>query len=256
MMSQSDTHIAKITAITIGGNRVMNRRSLWFNAIRLVVFQTLWLWFVILAIAASRLDDAVWQSLSPLLMGVGVVLLVSQIGSVLSYPEWPVNRLVCHRLKRSISSRADRPCWTNRSDTRVVELLPRENWQHSSLETADDLMLLHIDKDGVQLEGDIDRYVLTSESILDVQLEEIRPAGWAAPLQLVVIIARTDQGLVELPIAYRDFAFRNLRPSRRREQTIALLDRIAQVAASGLSCPPTRSPSVSDVASDNPYALI
>jgi hypothetical protein len=257
MISQSDTHLAKITPITTGGNRVMNRRALWCNAARLVAYQTLWVWFVVFAIATSRSYDAVWPSLSPVLLSVGFALLVSQIGSVLSYPEWPVNGWICRRLRRSISKRVDRPGWTSDSGTRVVELLPRENWQHSSLETATDLMLLHIDEEGVQMEGDVDRYVLTSESILDVQMEEIRPAGWAAPLHLVVIIARTDRGLVELPIAYRDFALGNLRPSRRREQTIALLDRIHQSAASGMNYPPTRSSStgVSRLASENPYAL-
>ena len=151
------------------------------------------------------------------------------------YPEWPINQLLCSRLRSAISRRPNRPNWVMDPEHRVVELVPRVNWSGSqwALETATDLLLLRIDSCGVQMEGDRDRYVLPHQSIMGAELHTIRPPGWFTDVHMVAIYARTESGPIEIPISYRDHRLGRLRCSRRRAEAIDLVDKINQVATGG-----------------------
>ncbi|QDT12478.1 hypothetical protein [Planctomycetes bacterium K23_9] len=258
-MSRSiNSSLARIWPVHPGdANRVMNGFSLAINSIKLVVFQTLWVWFIVFAIAASFLQRSVVGALPTIACGTGLGLLALQFCLLCVYPEWPINRSLCRKLRRSVFARIDRPSWTKDSTGRVVELVPREKWRGSHFETATDLMVLHLHCDGLAMEGDRDHYDLPSDSILDAQIEEIRPAGWLAPLPMIVITARTQKGVVELPIAFRDHGLGDLRPSRRRDQAIALVDQINAVASGAVFSSDYQTPRVDrwHAQPDNPYAI-
>ena len=233
-MASHPAHLATITPINSGeAGRIMNLPSLLLhNALLLMVLCG---WVALIptgALLSVRVPFSGWVVLAWIVATTVVIFI---------YPEWPVNRLFCARLRRAIVRRNDRPKWVTDPEHRVVELVPRENWAGSqwALETASDLLLLRIDSTGVQLEGDRDRYALPHASIIHAELQTTRPSGWFTDVHMVVICARTDAGPVELPISYRDHGLGSLRCSRRRDEAIDLVDKINQVATGGFYQPVT-----------------
>ena len=151
---------------------------------------------------------------------------------LISYPEWPTNRGLQWRLRRAIMRRPDTVVAAS-EEVRMVEWVPRENWNATRLETASDVMLICVDRDGLRMEGDRARYEFPPESIIDVSVESIRPAGCFHQLHFAVVIARTEDGPKEFPIAYRDHGLNSLASSIRRQHTVELCHSIASIAKGG-----------------------
>lgn len=158
-----------------------------------------------------------------------------QIAWAGTYPEWPLNRLLTWRLRRSCLSRStcllnpgQRESWIR--SARMVEWVPQEHWNTTRLDTARDVMLIEVTESGVIMEGDKARYYLPPDSILDSQFVSIRPTGCFHRLHFVILTVRTADGPIEFPIAYRDYGFGNLSSRRRREQTEQLCRQIGEIA--------------------------
>ncbi len=244
MQLAARSHLATITPIESGqARRVMNLPSLLMHNAAFVALQTGWLLLGIFSWALIRMPGGTERAVGVLGFWLAMMWLGCQFVIVFVYPEWPMNRLLSSRLRRSVSDRNDRPVWANDLDNRVVELVPRERWNQLLLDTATDLMLIRVDSLGVQMEGDCHRYDLPCESIIGVELHSIRPSGWFTDTHMVVIYARTGDGPVELPISYRDHQWGCLRNSRRREQALSLVDEINRIATGG-SFGPLTAPSI------------
>lgn len=185
-----------------------------------------------------------WQSV-PLLLGAGLlVVFLAQILWAGSYPEWPVNQSLVWRLRRTCRRR-------NRAGSgpgewietaRMVELVPRDNWRQTRLDTAEDVMLIRVTDHGVMMEGDRFRYFFPPASILDAHVESLRPGGCFHRLHFAILTARTEHGPQEFPLAFRDHGWSELRSSRRYRATHQLCERILSIATG------------SDMSLTNPYA--
>ena len=256
VLSDPDQHLARITPIdSAQSRRVMNRWSLGINAAKLIAFQTLWIWFAAVGLFCfhshvelmARFGFFAWQ--------VAVVMMIFQFCMVFVYPEWPINIALCDKLRDSVASRTG-PLVADEFD-RVVELVPRDRWFRNAFETATDLLAMRVDENGVWLEGDVDRYELPADSILSAEFQAIRPPGWFTSTNMVIITAKTATGAVELPIAYRDHQFGNLRNSRRRRRAMRLVDKINQIAKGGhyqMVAPPSSHVIARAANTSNPYA--
>ncbi|MCA9140481.1 MAG: hypothetical protein KDB00_27105 [Planctomycetales bacterium] len=178
------------------------------------------------------------------LVGSGKVLLLSavaipvafaaQVSWAGTYPEWPMNQLLVWRLRRSCRRRMcgrSQQSWID--SARMVEWVPRENWSATKLDTARDVMLIDVSESGVRMEGDFATYTLPCASIIDVEVESIRPKGCFHCLHFVVITVRTEDGPTEFPLAYRDHQLGRLRSTHRMNQTQSLCQQIRNIATGG-----------------------
>lgn len=178
-------------------------------------FPQLWMYAAIVAGVATSL----------LLLGYWLV----------SYPEWPANQHLRRRLVRAVLRREHdvvgfrQPAGTQR----MVEWVPREDWTATTLETASDVMLIQVDRSGIKMEGDRQRYIFPGACIIDVCVESIRPSGSFHQLHYVVLLARTESGPIEFPIAYRDHGWRSLSSKNRYEEAMELCQQIAAIATGG-----------------------
>ncbi|QDV88727.1 hypothetical protein TBK1r_77620 [Stieleria magnilauensis] len=181
------------------------------------------------------------------------LIVVAQVSWAGTYPEWPMNQLLVRRLRRSCRSRTrtrgaggqhsqvpaeqvpveqgGRLNWIETA--RLVEWVPRENWNATKLDTAEDVMLIHVDGWGVVMEGDFSRYRFPAASIIDVHVESVRPTGCFHRLHFVVVTVRTEDGPLEFALAYRDHRLGGLRSRHRRRQTEELCGEIRRIATGG-----------------------
>ena len=120
------------------------------------------------------------------------VIFATQIAWAGTYPEWPMNQWLVWRLRRSCRTRAtsdhpkdDELDWIE--SARMVEWVPREHWNATKLDTAADVMLIDVGDGGVTLEGDFASYRFPPASIIDVDVESIRPTGCFHRLHFVVL---------------------------------------------------------------------
>ncbi|QEF96085.1 hypothetical protein Mal15_01110 [Stieleria maiorica] len=166
------------------------------------------------------------------------LIIVAQISWAGTYPEWPMNQWLVRRLRRSLRRRrADQEAGAGQLDwiqtARLVEWVPRENWNATMLDTAEDVMLIRVDAFGVAMEGDYSRYRFPPASIIDVGVESVRPAGCFHRLHFVVVTVRTAEGPLEFALAYRDHRLGGLRSRSRWRQTQQLCDDIRSIATGG-----------------------
>ena len=258
-MTNQPHHYASVTAIDPNeAGRIMSRLALLRHTVMMFLLQTIWLWCLLPSMYLIK--DRYPFSMNLLgYIGIAAALsfLVAQIAAVMTYPEWPMNIRMCSRLRHAVQSRSDRSSQYNWSDDslRVVELVLRERWNSMALDTATDLLLIHIGSQGVMMEGDCNRYWLPAESIVDVNVESIKPTGWYAQTHMVVIVARTNDGPIELPISYRDHGLGELRNSRRKLHAFELAQRINAIAKGiRLTGPTVPAPKFAKTRSSNPYA--
>nr|WP_143547706.1 hypothetical protein [Rhodopirellula sp. SM50] len=201
---------------------------------------------------------SLWVGSGRALLASAVVIpliVVAQISWAGTYPEWPMNQLLVRRLRRSCRSRSrtrtngaggqhphvpvaqapvDQGARSHWIETaRLVEWVPRENWNATKLDTAEDVMLIHVDDWGVVMEGDFSRYRFPAASIIDVHVESVRPTGCFHRLHFVVLTVRTEDGPLEFALAYRDHRLGGLRSRHRRRQTEALCGEIRRIATGG-----------------------
>ena len=199
---------------------------------------------------------SLWVGSGRALLASAVVLpliVVAQVSWAGTYPEWPMNQLLVRRLRRSCRSRlrgmpaggqhpqgpveqgpveqGPEPNWIETA--RLVEWVPRENWNATKLDTAEDVMLIHVDRWGVAMEGDFSRYRFPAASIIDVGVESVRPTGCFHRLHFVVLTVRTADGPLEFSLAYRDHRLGGLRSRHRRRQTEELCGEIRCIATGG-----------------------
>ena len=253
-MPDSSSLLAQITAVDERqAGRVLGVTRLLTHSTMMVLLQAGWTFLMLLGLLVGRNDEAIGISLVVL----AFVWMTTQFVFVFAYPEWPMNRLLCLRLRRSVAGR-DRPLvlpWDRNS--RVVELVPRERWRKLSLETATDVMLIRVDQSGVWMTGDLFEYALPRESILSAELHSIRPPGWFTSTHMVILHVRTSQGPIELPISYRDHSLGSLISRKRRVAALDLVQRINHIARGCYYQPPT-APETEVVASanhfENPFA--
>ncbi|MEO1616817.1 MAG: hypothetical protein AAFV88_13245, partial [Planctomycetota bacterium] len=136
--------------------------------------------------------------------------------------EWPLNRSLDRRLRRAWRRRL-LAGWQGRKpnvdSSRMVEYVPRELWTATQLDTAEDVGLLEIDSDSVTFFGEHSVYHFPAASLIDAQLESVRPKGCFHQLHFIVITARTETGPTEFPIALRDYSFGQLASPKRRADT-------------------------------------
>lgn len=221
-------------------------------SISIFVFSSGWCWMSLGGLYLS-IDSPFSTSLGTGVMLISLAWLASVIILALTYPEWPHNDELCKRLRQTLQRRD--PAQRDEFFSRVVELVPRERWNRVRLETATDLMTIEVDQRGVRMKGDRFDYELPRESILGTEVESVTPSGWLCRSHMVVLIVRTCDGTVELPVAYRDFAFGSLRSSRRKSQSVELASLIARIAAG--ECNDLSHPAAAEDAiafSENPYA--
>jgi len=162
-----------------------------------------------------------------------VVVLVAQIAWAGTYPEWPTNQLLLRRLRNQCRLRRNRSRRDWIEAARMVEWVPRDNWSATKLDTAEDVMLIRVGDDGVEMEGDRSHYLFPPASIIDVEVESIRPVGCFHWLHYVVLTVRTEGGPMEFPLSYRDHKLGRLRSSHRQRQTHQLRQAICGVATGG-----------------------
>ncbi|QDV47369.1 hypothetical protein Enr13x_72780 [Stieleria neptunia] len=182
---------------------------------------------------------SLWIGSGRALLASAVVLplvVVAQVSWAGTYPEWPMNQWLVRRLRRSCRSRSRgtderRLHWIETA--RLVEWVPRENWNATKLDTAEDVMLIHVDGRGVEMEGDFSRYRFPAASIIDVHVESVRPTGCFHRLHFVVLTARTEEGPLEFSLAYRDHRLGGLRSRHRQRQTEELCGEIRRIATGG-----------------------
>ena len=161
------------------------------------------------------------------------VILAAQVSWAGTYPEWPMNQLLVWRLRRCCRRRMPGRQFNWVDTARMVEWVPRENWSATKLDTAKDVMLIEINDSGIQMEGDFSSYVFPRASMIDVEVESIRPTGCFHQLHFVVITVRTEAGPMEFPLAYRDHRLGRLRSRHRLHQTRALCQQIRSIATGG-----------------------
>lgn len=166
------------------------------------------------------------------------VVFAAQVSWAGTYPEWPMNQLLVWRLRRRCRRRMreqphNEPPAEWIETARMVEWVPRENWSATKLDTAQDVMLIDVNEAGIRMEGDFASYWFSAASIIDVEVESIRPKGCFHSLHFVVITARTETGPMEFPLAYRDHRLGRLRSQHRQHQTRALCDQIRSIACGG-----------------------
>ena len=157
----------------------------------------------------------------------------AQVSWAGTYPEWPMNRWLTWRLRRSCRNRlGDRHVnWID--SARMVEWVPRDNWGATKLDTAKDVMLIQVDETGVRMEGDFARYHFPPGSIIDVEVDSVRPTGCFHRLHFMVLTVRSIDGPIEFPLAFRDFRLGSLRSRQRLSQTDALCRSIRGIATGG-----------------------
>jgi hypothetical protein len=238
-MLESPNHLAQIKPVDRRySQNLLGLANVSFSALVLTAFQAGW----VLAMFAGLMMLGVngWVAVGMLLIALAWLCL--QFALVFMYPEWPLNRLLAARLARGIAARPDPLVAPSADGVRVVELVPRSRWQKLALETATDLMLLRVDSRGVWMTGDRSEYSLPRDSILGAELHAVTPSGWFTATHMVILYVRTEDGPVELPVAYRDHGFGSLRSSRRRAQASELLGRILQIANGHRFQPPTEPP--------------
>jgi len=107
------------------------------------------------------------------LLALGLLLIPAK-----TFPEWPFNRLLCGRLLREISRRRKSIVSPNDPEARILDLIPKANWQAVKLETAVDIMLVRVTRGEVLMEGDRKRYQIPAHSIVRCYVETMRPTGW------------------------------------------------------------------------------
>ncbi len=247
----SPQHLAKITPIDPRRSmRVLSTLSLLGHSLLLVAFQVAW----ILPILAGMMLTNHGR-----LIGLAVILLsplwlCMQVALVFLYPEWPLNLLLCWRLRQSIRLRDDPIVSPWNESFRVVELVPQERQRRMALDTATDLMLIRIDDQGVWMTGDESEYELPRESILSAEVQSVRPAGWFTATHMVVVYVRTADGPIELPISYRDHSLGSLRSSARRVDAQELAEQINAIAVGQHYLPPLETANHRPQPSSNPYA--
>ncbi|MCG8650918.1 MAG: hypothetical protein MI861_13855 [Pirellulales bacterium] len=256
-MAISDTstsHLADITPVdSRRSNRLLCVSNLVLHSLLMILFQSGWVPLMLLGWGVF--GDSMWIRLA--LLVVCLSWLSVQLLLVFVYPEWPLNQLLCWRLRQSIQFHANPLVSPGVENLRVVELVPRERWRKLALDTATDLMLMRIDERGVWMTGDRREYSLPSESILGAELHSLKPSGWFTPAHMVILVVRTADGPLELPISYRDHGLGSLRSSRRRRQALDLAQRIMRIAK-GCQYQPPLSPKLDTLVqgsrkSDNPY---
>lgn len=233
----------------------MNKWTLGINSAKLIGFQTLWIWFALIGVFWFYSPIELTARIGFFAGQAAIVLLGLQFCLVFVYPEWPVNQSLCDKLRDSIAGR-DANRVADEFD-RVVELVPRERWHEGAFETATDLLAIRVNENGIWMEGDVDRYELPAESILGAEFQSIRPPGWYTSSHMVVITAKTATGAIELPIAFRDHQFGELRNSRRRQTAMRLVDKINRIALGGhyqLVANPNRQVIARSANTNNPYA--
>ncbi len=211
-MPDPPTHIAQIRPVgrRQSGN-LLSLASLLVSSALLIAFQAGW----VLAMFAGLLMLSINATAAAVLLLISLAWLCLQFALVFMYPEWPLNRLLTHRLCRSVETRLNPLVSPAEEGVRVVELVPRPRWQKLALETAIDLMLIRVDDQGVWMTGDRCEYSLGRDSILGAELHSVTPSGWFTATHMVIVYVRTDEGQIELPLAYRDHGFGSLRSSRR-----------------------------------------
>jgi hypothetical protein len=211
---------------------------LLFSSALLIALQAGW----VLAMFAGLLMLSINAVLATLMLMIALAWLCLQFALVFMYPEWPLNRLLSLRLRHSVEARPSPLVSPSDEGARVVELVPRSRWQKLALETATDLMLIRVDERGVWMSGDRCEYALPRDSILGAELHGVTPSGWFTATHMVIVYVRTEEGQIELPLAYRDHGFGSLRSSRRRAQAAELSSRILQIANGHRYQPPIEPP--------------
>ncbi|MEM6469260.1 MAG: hypothetical protein AAF802_06795 [Planctomycetota bacterium] len=191
-----------------------------------------------------------------------------QIRWATCYPEWPMNRWLVCRLRAAWRTRLDADVMhSNRLDVengRVAEHVPRDRWAATRLDTAADVMLVSLHRDGITLFGEHAIYEFPSASLIDIHVETVRPKGCFHELHFIVITARTEQGPDEIPIALRDYQFGALRSANRQKQTVEMAAAMSSKITIGSFTDPTKERNEFDQAphqvdqkrtrSLNPYA--
>ena len=253
MISPPD-HLARISPVDRSQSaRILGLPSLLLSAIALTVFQAGWVLLMFTGLLMINVSGA----FAVVLLLFSLSWLCLQFALVFLYPEWPLNRVLSHRLLQSLAKRDAPLVPPGDSATRVVELVPRSRWSKLALESATDLMLIRIDAEGVWMSGDRREYYLPRNSILGAELQSIKPSGWFTHSHMVIVFARSEEGQIELPLAYRDHPLGSLRSSRRRSEAIELADRINAIARGNFYHPPIepdRKPRLeSNRWSENPF---
>lgn len=234
-MTEHSDHIASIKPVdpSQSGN-VLGVLGLLVMAVGLVAFQAGWVLMMFVGLMAIQVSGL----LAFALLSFSAAWLVLQFVLVFMYPEWPLNRVLAARLRESVKLRDLPLVPADQRGSRVVELVPRDRWRRLALETATDLMLIHVDQFGVWMTGDRHEYSLPADSILAAELESIKPSGWFTQTHMVVLYVRTGDGPIELPIAYRDHDLGGLSSNRRRGEAMELLERIQRIARGSYYEPP------------------
>jgi hypothetical protein len=241
-LSGPPSHLARITAIDLSDDTaavfaggVFGFRGLFMHSTLLLLFQAGWTFLMLLGSILGSHDAAVGTTLVVL----AAAWMTTQFMLVATYPEWPLNRLLCRRLRQAVAKRRNPVVRADERDVRVVELVPRERWRKLSMENATDLMLMRIDPTGVWMTGDGFEYALPCEAILSAELHSLRPPGCFAMTHIVVLYVRTAQGPLELPLSYRDHSLGSLTSRKRRAAAMQMAERINNMAKGYYYQPPT-----------------
>jgi hypothetical protein len=233
-------HLARITRVTAtenGGQAVLSLGwKLFLNASLLLMP------VIMLGLSMPIFGIGVlWGSGPTVLFAAAslVVALATQFTWAGTYPEWPMNRLLVRRLRQACRSRE--ASWSPASgrrrrwieSARMVEWVPRDNWGAMRLDTAEDVMFIRVDDHGVEMEGDLSFYHFPPASIIDVEVQSIRPAGCFHTLHFVILTLRSADGPIEFPLSYRDHTLGRMRSSQRLRQTHELAQAIRSVSTGG-----------------------
>ena len=238
-MPDSPNHLAQITPVGRGqSGNILGLASLLLSSALLIALQAGW----VLAMFTGLLMLSINTVAATIILLIALGWLCLQFALVFMYPEWPLNRLLSLRIYRSVGARPNPLVSPAADDVRVVELVPRARWHKLALETATDLMLIRVDKEGVWMSGDRCEYSLPRDSILGAELHRVTPSGWFTATHMVIVCVRTDQGQIELPLAYRDHRLGSLRSSQRRVQAARLLASILEIANGHRYQPPIEPP--------------
>ena len=255
-MSGESAHLATITAAARKSSwRLLGTTNTLLSVALLFVVQcgyTVPLILGLLLVGAGR------HAVGGALVTGGLAWMFSQLALMRTFPEWPLNLLLCHRLKRRLRARST-TLVSEPGSLRIVELVPRENFRKQAMiETASDLMAIQVDDRGVWMSGDSWEYAIPRAAILSAQLESIRPSGWLTSCHVVVLVVRAEQGPTELLLCYRDHQLGRLTSRKRFHEALQLSDRISQIATGHHYQPPIApeplSSSVTLSGACNPYA--
>jgi hypothetical protein len=238
-MPDSPNHLAQITPVGRGqSGNVLGLASLLLSSALLIASQAGW----VLAMFAGLLMLSINAAAATIMLLIALAWLCLQFALVFMYPEWPLNRLLALRVCRSVEARPNPLVSPTEGGVRVVELVPRTRWHKLALETATDLMLIRVDDKGVWMSGDRCEYSLPRDSILGAELHRVTPSGWFTATHMVIVYVRTDDGQIELPVAYRDHGIGSLRSSQRCAHAAELLASILEIANGHRYQPPTEPP--------------